>query len=584
VPLGRPIANTQIYLLDSQLQPVPIWAPGEVYIGGASVARGYLGRPELTAEKFIANPFIKDEGGRMKAEKDDFIPHPSSLILYKTGDLARYLPDGNIEFLGRIDHQVKIRGFRIELGEIEALLGQHSAVRKVVALAREDSLGDKRLVAYIVPRPGQPPTSAELRAFLKEKLPEPMLPAAFILLDKLPLTPNGKIDRRALPAPDTIRSELGGVHITPRDGVELQLLSIWEGLLHVRPIGVTDNFFELGGHSLLAVRLMAQIQQRFGQDLPLATLFQGATIEHLASILRQQVMSRPHSPLVEIQAGFSPTETTSIAGGKQRLPFFCVHPADGTVLSYADLAHQLAPDQPFYGLQAPGLDGEQEPYTQLEAMATHYLEAIRSIQAEGPYLLGGWSMGGVVAFEMAQQLQRQGQPVALLVLLDSWTPAALYNPDGTASEDDTKLLGNFLANLRGRFAKELPAPPADLQQLGPDEQLNYFLEHAKLLEFLLPDTGLVQLHRLLQVFKSNVRAMWRYTPQPYPGQITLFQAAQQPDSADGPAPGWSELSSRPIKVYSVPGDHYTMLTKPYVEALAEQLQICLDIAHPVQVK
>jgi thioesterase domain-containing protein/acyl carrier protein len=452
-------------------------------------------------------------------------------------------------------------------------------------LAREDTPGDKRLVAYLVPQPGQTPTSAELRAFLKEKLPEPMLPATFIVLNKLPLTPNGKIDRRALPAPAAVRAELGGVHIAPRDGVELQLLSIWEGLLHVRPIGVTDNFFELGGHSLLAVRLMAQIQQRFGQDLPLATLFQGATIEHLASILRQQVMSRPHSPLVEIQAGVASTATASNARGERRLPFFCVHPADGAVLSYADLAHQLGPDQPFYGLQAPGLDGEQEPYTQLEALATHYLQAIRSVQVEGPYLLGGWSMGGVVAFEMAQQLQRQGQPVALLALLDSWTPAALYNPDGPVGEDDAKLLANFLANLRGRFAKDLPALPTDLEQLGPDEQLNYILEHAKLLEFLLPDVGLVQLYRLLQVFKSNVRAMWRYTPQRYRGQITLFQATQQPDSAnDGPAPGWFELSSQPLKIYPSPGDHYTMLTKPYVETLAEQLRTCLDIAHPIQVK
>src|ERR1019366_8445658 len=238
--------------------------------------------------------------------------------MYKTGDLARYRPDGNIEFLGRADHQVKIRGFRIELGEIEAVLGQHPAMREAVVLAREDAPGEKRLVAYVV----ADSTADELRRFLKDKLPEYMLPAVFVLLDVLPMTPNGKIDRRALPAPDRTRPELDKAFVAPRDDLELQLAHIWEEVLGVQPVGVTDNFFELGGHSLLAVRLFALIEQRLGKKLPLTAVFQGATVEHLASVFRQPAMPGPQNSLVAIQP----------AGNKP--PLFLVHPAGGQVFPY----------------------------------------------------------------------------------------------------------------------------------------------------------------------------------------------------------------------------------------------------------
>ncbi|NJN95982.1 MAG: amino acid adenylation domain-containing protein [Anaerolineales bacterium] len=237
VPLGRPIANTQIYILDAARQPVPVWVPGEVYIGGAGVARGYLNRPELTRERFVTNPFAKEQRGI-----EDFSPLPPRTSapsrLYRTGDLARYLPDGTIEFLGRIDNQVKIRGFRIELGEIEALLSQHPAVKETVVMAREDNPGDKRLVAYLVPTPGQTPTSTELRAFLKEKLPEPMLPTAFVLLDKLPLTSNGKINRRALPLPAPASMAFEETYLAPRNDVEEALTELWANMLGLERVGV----------------------------------------------------------------------------------------------------------------------------------------------------------------------------------------------------------------------------------------------------------------------------------------------------------------------------------------------------------
>jgi amino acid adenylation domain-containing protein len=332
VPIGRPLANRAIYILDQHGNPVPIGVHGHLHIGGVGLARGYLNRPDLTAEKFIPDPFSAVPGAR----------------LYKTGDLARYRPDGNIEFLGRADHQVKIRGYRIELGEIEAVLGQHPAVREAVVLAREDAPGEKRLVAYVVAHDscrsrheealtersevrGQGPTedqslltsaptssiAGELRRFLKDKLPEYMVPAVVVLLEALPVTPNGKVDRRALPAPDRSRPELEKAFIAPRDDLELQLAHIWEEVLGVRPVGVRDNFFELGGHSLLAVRLFALIEKRLGKKLPLTAIFQGATVEHLADLLRQQ--ARPaRSPRWCL---FNPVA----ANGRSS---WCIRPAD----------------------------------------------------------------------------------------------------------------------------------------------------------------------------------------------------------------------------------------------------------------
>jgi acyl carrier protein len=271
ISIGRPIANTQIYLLDPHLYPVPIGVPGELYIGGAGLARGYLNRPELTTKKFVPHPFSNEPGAR----------------LYKTGDLAHYLPTGDIEFLGRLDQQVKIRGYRIELGEIEAALGQHPAVQEVVVVTREDVPGDTHLVAYVVPRGEQTSTSSELRRTAQERLPDYMVPSAFVLLESLPQTPNGKLDRRALPAPDRKGHALDETFVTPSLAVHRQLTQIWEELLHVRPIGIRDNFFELGGHSLLAVRLVDRIEQVWGKKIAPSTLLAGPTIEQLSMALMQ---------------------------------------------------------------------------------------------------------------------------------------------------------------------------------------------------------------------------------------------------------------------------------------------------------
>jgi acyl-coenzyme A synthetase/AMP-(fatty) acid ligase/acyl carrier protein len=271
VPIGRPIANTQVYILDAYRNPVPIGVVGEIYIGGDGVARGYLNRPELTNEKFIANPFSADVTSR----------------LYKTGDLARYLPDGNIEFLGRMDNQVKIRGYRIELGEIEAVLGQHRAIREAVVLAREESPGDQRLVAYIVAAPNSTTSTNELRTFLQQKLPEYMIPSVWVSLDRLPLTLNGKIDRGALPAADQSRLESEKSHEAPRTSVEVAVANVWREVLKIDKVSIRDNFFDLGGHSLLATQIVSRIRDRLSAELPLRAIFESPTVAELATLIEK---------------------------------------------------------------------------------------------------------------------------------------------------------------------------------------------------------------------------------------------------------------------------------------------------------
>jgi len=561
IPIGRPVANTQLYVLDSQLQPVPIGVSGELYVGGIGVGRGYLNNAERTSEVFIADLFAQKPGAR----------------LYKTGDKARYLSDGNIEFLGRLDHQVKIRGFRIELGEIEAVLTQHPEVREVVVIAWEDQPDDKHLVAYVVPNQEVETQHflSLLRRFLKEKLPDYMIPSAFVMLETLPLTPNGKVDRRALPAPDKSHRSFEEGFVPPRNSLEQQLVQIWEDVLDVHLVGVRDNFFELGGHSLLAVRLMAQIQQQFGKNLPLAALFQDPTIEHLASILRQHTDSLSWSPLVAIQPG-----------GSSR-PFFCVSGAGGNVLYFYDLARHIGSDQLFYGLQAVGLDGESEPYTRIEDIAAHYIEALQTIQPQGPYLLGGHSVGGWVAFEMAQQLLHQGQEVALVAILDTEAPVPGNNPVPVDLDEATWL--TRIARLIERWVgKNLGVSYKALQPLDPDEQLNYLKERLTMVNLLPPEVGARQVRGLVQVFKANSQAQAHYVPhEVYPTRVTLFRAREVhlEDSelqteilSEDPTWGWGQLSAEPVEIHVVPGDHVTMMSEPHVQVLAEQLRACLDKA------
>ena len=399
---------------------------------------------------------------------------------------------------------------------------------------------------------GVPPQN--LRQFLQDRLPEYMIPSAFVWLDELPLTPNRKVDRRALPAPEDTRPSGERTFVPPRDALELQLTQMWEEILNIRPIGVKDNFFELGGHSLLAVRLVAQIQQRLGATLPLTHLFQEPTVEQVASVLRQQEGLASASPLVPLQPN-----------GSGR-PLFFVHPSGGSVHWYADLARHLGSEQPFYGLQAQGLNGDEGLHTRIEDMAAAYVKALLDIQPDGPYRLGSWSMGVVVAFEMARQLQAQGREVDLLIMLDQGPVLPAKEP-----EDDAAYLVDV-------FGKHVPLSLNHLRQLGPDEQLAHVWKEARKVEWIYPDITLPQFSRFVRILRTHTEAWRAYQPQVYSGRITLFRASES--SEDGyqePDMGWGRLTSGEVEVHEVPGDHLSIIHEPHVRVLAERLRGCLDM-------
>ncbi|KFA93195.1 non-ribosomal peptide synthetase [Archangium violaceum] len=473
--------------------------------------------------------------------------------MYKTGDLVRYLPDGRLEYLGRLDQQVKLRGFRIELGEIEAVLARHASVRQALALVREDVPGDKRLVAYVT---GDSPDASVLRAHLLRSLPEYMVPSAFVALEALPLTPNGKLDRKALPAPEASHGGLEQTFIPPRDALELVVARVFEETLGVRPVGVRSNFFELGGHSLLAVRLMARIREATGRELPLATLFRAPTVEQLAALLRQE-SPLPWSPLVPL------------SGGGEKTPLFLVHPVGGNVFSYTGLARQLGSERPVFGLQAQGLDGLGAPLSSVEEMAALYVETIRTVQPSGPYLLGGWSLGGVIAYEMACQLRQRGEEVALVALIDSYVPREEAWPELKPAE----AAALFLRDLLGSFGAELMPEWEQLEALEPEAVLARVLEVGERSGALPPGAGMDQLRILLRVFESNLRAGQRYTPCTSDQRLLLVKAGEvtgQPE--DG---GWTAMSGSNLERHVLPGNHHALLREPLVQQLAEILREAL---------
>jgi len=582
ISIGRAIANTQIYVLDADLQPVPIGIPGELYIGGVGLARGYLNRPDLTAQRFIPNPFLKS--GEWQLVSDIFpyslLPTPYSL-LYKTGDLVRYLPDGNLEFLGRLDYQVKIRGYRIELGEIEAELSQHPEVKEAVVVAREDEPGNQRLMAYVVPNLKskiQNLKSNDLRRFLKQKLPDYMIPSAFVLLPSLPLTPSGKVDRSAL-SKSSIDS-LDRPFIAPRTSTEATLTALWAKLLSLERVGIQDNFFELGGDSLLAIRLLEQVNQQFEQNLPLSDLFAAPTIEQFAPLIEKN--HGPHSQ--DSRLPWSPLVSLQPAGAKP--PFFCIHPIFGVVLPYYELAGHLGTDQPFYGLQPFGIDGLHPPLTSIEEMAARYIKALRQVQPQGPYQLGGWSFGGLVAFEMAQQLHRAGEQVSLLAILDTLAPVSsnqLSFWDGlkflltTVSRSIYPFFLDYWLLISDRLPRTSNFSISGLQKIITPHAWLSSLERATISHLIPQETRLrmldeLTIHRLMKIFYANSRAVLKYVPQPYPNAIALFRTSESPRKSDDSTLGWNQLTTSNVQVHFVPGNHLTMLRKPHIQVLAEQLR------------
>lgn len=527
LPIGKPLDNLVLHVLDANLQPVPIGVAGELYIGGAGLSSGYLNRPDLTESRFIPNP--------ISPERSD--------LLYKSGDLVRYLADGNVEFIGRADFQVKIRGFRIELGEIEAALEKHPQVQQSVVLAQPDSAGEKRLVAYLLAEPTEPLEIAQLRDFVMSQLPDYMVPFAFVVLEELPLTPNGKVDRRSLPPLSEIAPAAARQTVPPRDEIEQQLVALWQEVLGIESVGITDNFFELGGHSLLAAMLTDQIEQSFDRALPLSTLFQSPTIEQLAVELRQPKADDCFAVLADIQA----------KGTKPPL-FLC----EG-VSVYRSLVPYLGLDQPIYGLITSRHEQGTAPEALIEHLAAQYVEKILALQPQGPYYLGGLSFGGFVAFEIAQQLQALGHPVALVALLDSALPNHAFQPFPLGQRLQYHLqkltqegLGHVYSRLKSKLTRAYGALLATRRRAIP---------HA--LEFLVRQ----------EIYDEAEKY---YQPQPYSGKVAVFKAKIQEEAAVVlPDLGWGLFASQDLELYEVEGNHLSILQEPEVRDLGLQLKQCL---------
>jgi amino acid adenylation domain-containing protein len=568
IPIGRPIANVQVYVLDRQQRLVPVGVPGELYIGGAGLARGYLNDDALTSERFIADPFRGVADAR----------------LYRTGDRCRWLADGNLEFLGRLDQQVKLRGYRIEIGEIEAILATHPTVHEGAVIVHGQE-GAQRLVAYVSARAGAGmPATELLRRYLRERLPEYMVPSSFVLLPALPRTPSGKVDRKALPAPLAERATANHSFVMPKTPLEEFLAGLWRELLGVQQIGVLDNFFDLGGNSIQGAVLINRLQEKLGEQIYTIALFDSPTIAGLARYLIQKCPNtirrlfgpesldeseQPASSEQPVATGRSPTNELLVLLQPHGTlpPCFMVHPPGGIVVCYQALAHRLGDERPFYGIRSRGLHGETEVPPSLELMAAEYVAALRTLQPSGPYHLGGWSMGGIVAYEMAQQLLEQGQTVGTLALLDTTIP---YNEANAAYAEDAE-----------QSAREygLDLTLEELDKLGPDEQLPYLWQHVQRLGLVDSQTPLPLVQQILddlkRLFHAHIQLGSEYVLRPYRGKITLFRPLESPVVVDTPKDrNWSKLADA-VEVHFVPGHHHTMVKEPHVQTLAQQLKLCL---------
>jgi amino acid adenylation domain-containing protein len=548
--IGTPVANTQIYILDANFQPTPIGVPGDLYIGGENLARGYLHQPNLTAEKFIPNPFCSLPGAR----------------LYKTGDLARYLAAGSIEFLGRKDFQVKIRGFRVELGEVETIINQIEGIKSVAVAAKGDSYATLRLVAYLVKDENFDLSTEEIRQYIATHLPDYMIPEFFMDLTTMPLTPTGKVDRQSLPEPVETRPGVQMAYVPPQSPMEQKLAEIWAEVLEIDQVGINDNFFEIGGHSLKAAFIMMKIESEFGKRLPLVTLFKSPTIAGLSQVIPKQVDLISWEPLIPIKA----------TGSKP--PFFIVPGVGGNVIGYYDLAENMAGDQPVYGLQSRGLDGKTPPLSSIEEMAAVYILDIQRQFPEGPYFIGGHSFGGWVAYEMACQLHHAGHVVGLVGMIDTGASSLIFLSRTKkliikvrsliqrvvyhssillfSSLEEKRL---HFQNMQRRYWKRRKYRQDSRQVLNANTQNHPLPPH------------------LQKVKDVNYAVAQLYKLKSYPGKVTVFKAAEQSvGSMQDPLYGWQHYALGGVAVFEVPGNHVTLVDEPNAKTLALKIQACID--------
>jgi amino acid adenylation domain-containing protein len=547
VTLGKPLANTTLYVLDERRQLRPIGVPGELYIGGHGVARGYRNRAELTAERFVDDPFR--EGER----------------IYATGDLVRYRADGELEYLGRLDHQVKVRGFRIELGEIESVLATHPAVAACVCVAREDTPGEPSLAAYVVYE-RETPTFRELRMYLAEHLPAYMVPSAIVSLTSLPTTPNGKIDRKALPEPSRERDESAEGYRPAQTPLEERLVTIWEEVLDISPIGVDDDFFELGATSIVAARLFARIEEEFGRSLPLAPVFQAPTISALSRLIDGEADDQPAwTSLVPIQPqGTKP-------------PIFCVHGGAGTVLHLQPLAKRLGPDQPFYGLQAQGLYGDEPPLLHVADMADHYLGELRQVQPTGPYVLAGYCFGAIVAFEMARLLIDEGEEVPIVLMFNGPSPSyiKMHGPARTPKqrEEAAARAPRVRLSKRQRLLRLVVEPRRVVSYASwRAQRTKHLVDRARFRYRMRRPVALPEHLRDNYFLLISFWAELEYEPVPFPGRLVMFWGS---GLYVEPNLGWSGLAAEGITSYEVPGiheDNRATMREPHVAFIAERME------------
>ncbi len=547
--IGRPVPNVQIYILDARMQPVPIGCPGEIYIGGIGLTHGYLNQPELSKEKFVHNPFAA------AADRES--------RLYKTGDLGRYFQNGDIEFLGRIDFQVKIRGFRIELGEIERTLETHPGIEQAVVVVRKNSVGIDSLVGYFIPKMGHSPRPAELRQWLLGKLPDYMVPAAFVSMESFPETTNRKVDRKALPDPNPqTDASTQRVYVPPNNDAERALQPIWEQVFGSKPIGVTENFYDLGGHSVVAAVLMSRIETELGHHLPLEALFQAPTIRGLGNAIQTQLELGRGGVLVPLQTkGDHP-------------PLFLIAGAGGHVFAFHKFAHLLGPQFNLYGMKAIGVDGTEPPLESIDEIAQRYMKEILEACPEGPYVVGGYSIGGTIAYELALQLQASGKKVSRVLLFDVFAPGypkreKLYKRIYLHSR---KFLGlswakkwsyvrDRIRNIRQRI----------LFRMG---------KHHELAEEIA-GMDIVPQERLKRVWGGLVKAHQKYWPSGiFDGQIVLVASSLPLEwvgvNLDDPVRGWTEWTTKPVKLYQVPAPHMEVFRDEYHHFLLAHVREVLE--------
>lgn len=546
IPYGRPIRNACYHVLGADLTPMPVGVAGELHIGGVCLAEGYLNRPELTAERFIASPFTAGER------------------LYKTGDLARYLPDGNIEFLGRIDQQVKVRGFRVEIGEVESALAQHARVRECCVKAFKDESGVQCLAAYVVAASSV--EVPELITHLRGSLPEYMIPSAFVYLDALPVTNNGKLDRAALPAPNQQARSAEVVEVElPSTDAERALLALWEESLNIRPISVTARFEDLGGHSLLAAQIISRIETRLGHKIPLEVLFTTPTIRGLATLIQQK-----------LELGGGVIVPLNEAG--EHPPLFMIAGAGGHVFAFHKFSRLLGTDFPVYGMKAIGVDGSEPPLDRIEAIASRYADEMTRFRPHGPYVLAGYSVGGLVAYELACQLRQRGMAVEKVIVFDSNAPGYprrqalpvramihLSNFWRRKGPEKWAYVSERWHNVRHRLMRRLGLGHLDVKQVAR--------------------VGGLSEQTLKRVWSSLERAMMRYWPtRMFDGPIVLVRARNAAIWAatkmDDPHKGWDQWTTASVEVVDVPSDHMNVFGDEHLDTVVREVRAVLEHVPP----